>query len=261
MMDTVLDVNDLHAAPYGAPLLQHIDFRLGPGETLGLVGPNGAGKSSLLHCLAGGLPISAGRILLGGTPVAAWPHLQRARSLAMQTQHANLNFPFSVEEVILLGRIPHASGRDADRAVLEEVLAATDTADLRRRPYTRLSGGERQRVQLARAVAQVWRSGDAPQRLLMLDEPSAALDPAHQRMVMDVVAGVAGGGCAVLIASHDFNLLSAHVDRLLVMQAGRQFACGRPDEVLTERLFDQVFEVPVQVIPHPESGRPVVIQR
>ncbi len=260
-MGALLEVRDVHASPYGAALLRNIDFQLEPGATLGLVGPNGAGKSSLLHCVAGGLPISSGAIALGGTPLENWPQLQRARCLAMQTQHASLNFPFSVEEVVLLGRIPHASGFAADRAILEEVLEATDTAELRERRYTRLSGGERQRVQLARAVAQLWREEDAAGRLLLLDEPSAALDPAHQRMVMNVVARIAASGCAVIIASHDFNLLSAHVDQVLVMREGRQHACGSPREVLTEELFDEIFQVPVRIVAHPVSGRPLVIQQ
>ncbi|MFV8816377.1 heme ABC transporter ATP-binding protein [Haliea sp. E17] len=260
-MTALLDVQHLSAAPYGAPLLRDIHFQLAAGETLGLVGPNGAGKSSLLHCVAGSLPGNGGTVTLAGRELADWPRLQRARALAVQTQHAALNFPFSVEEVILLGRIPHASGRAADRAVLEEVLAATDTAALRQRPYTQLSGGEKQRVQLARAAAQLWRPEDSAARLLLLDEPSAALDPSHQRMVMEVVAGMAASGCAVIIASHDFNLLSANVDRLLVMRDGSQYACGSPAEVLTGPVFDAVFAVPVEVIPHPVSGRPVVIQR
>ncbi len=259
-MDTLLQVRELCAAPYGSALLQGIDFRLGPGQTLGLVGPNGAGKSSLLHCIAGGLPLSGGSVSLAGRALAHWPQLERARALAVQTQHAALNFPFSVEEVVLLGRIPHASGSAVDRQILEEVLAATDTASLRQRPYTQLSGGEKQRVQLARAVAQVWRAADSPARLLLLDEPSAALDPAHQRMVMQVVSRIAADGCSVLIASHDFNLLASQVDQLLVMRAGSQHAFGRPGEVLTETLFEEVFEVPVHVTAHPQSGRPVIIQ-
>ncbi len=255
-----LIVEGLHAAPYGPALLRDIGFQLEPGEVLGLIGPNGAGKSSLVHCIAGGLPVTRGSIRFAGQDLAQWQAPERARAIAVQTQHSSLNFPFSVEEVILLGRIPHASGRSADLAVLEEVLEATDTASLRRRSYTQLSGGERQRVQLARTVAQVWRREDAGQRLLMLDEPSAALDPAHQRMVLQVVARVAADGCSVIIASHDFNLLASRVDRLLVMREGGQFAFGPPEAVLTPAVFEQVFDIPALVLPHPVSGRPMVVQ-
>jgi heme transport system ATP-binding protein len=256
----LLQVNAASAAPYGEPLLHKIDFRLPAGKVLGLIGPNGCGKSTLLHTIAGGISLDTGSIELQGKPLRAWPQLERARSLAMQVQHAALNFPFTVEEVVLLGRIPHASGASCDHQIVQEVLAATDTLSLCRRPYTQLSGGEKQRVQLARAVAQVWRSEDAPARLLLLDEPNSALDLAHQRMVLDLVARLARDGCAVILATHDFNLLSAHADSLLVLQDGRQHSFGAPPEVISPEMFAQVFGVEVLVQNHPTSGRPMVIQ-
>ncbi len=258
---SVLSVTAACAAPYGTPLLQDIAFTLEAGQVLGLMGPNGAGKSSLLHCLAGGIPITSGEILLSGQPIHSWQQLTRARALSMQVQHSALNFPFSVEEVILLGRSPHTSGNACDRKVLEEVMAATDASDLRHRPYTQLSGGEKQRVQLARAVAQVWREEDAPDRLLLLDEPNSALDLSHQRMVLELVAELANSGCAIILATHDFNLLSAHANQLLVMQDGEQHNHGTPHAVLTPAMFKEVFEVDVLVQAHPENNSPLVIHK
>lgn len=256
----VLTVTAVNAAPYGPSLLRDIHFSLRPGEILGLIGPNGAGKSTLLHALAGGIAADSGQVLLNGRKLADWSPLDRARALAMQSQHGTLNFPFTVEEVILLGRMPHASGREVDLAIVDEVLAATDTAALRRRPYTQLSGGEKQRVQLARAVAQVWRSEDSPCRLLLLDEPNSALDLAHQRMVMEQVAALAASGCAIVLATHDFNLLASHADTLLVLQEGRQHSHGTAATVLNEAMFAEVFDVQVMVHPHPGNGSPLVIQ-
>jgi iron complex transport system ATP-binding protein len=256
---SVLAIDQLHSAPYGQPLLQGISLELAPGEVVGLLGPNGAGKSSLLHTIAGGLPGGERHVQLGGRPLADWSPLERARRLAMQTQHPSLNFPFSVAEVVLMGRIPHASGRDCDHTILEQVLAGTDTADLARRPYTQLSGGEKQRVQLARCVAQVWRKQDAPCRLLLLDEPSSALDLAHQRMVMDLVNTLSDSGCAVLMASHDVNLLASRCDRLLVLQSGRQHSYGTPADVLTPETFAAVFGAEVLVQPHPRRDTPMVL--
>ncbi|RLQ22808.1 heme ABC transporter ATP-binding protein [Seongchinamella sediminis] len=256
-----LQLRNLCASPWGSPLLRDINFALASGDVLGLIGPNGAGKSSLLHCIAGGLPASAGQLLLGGEPLADIPTRQRARCIAMQVQHPLLNFPFTVEEVILLGRTPHASGQRGVRQILREVMAATDTAGLARRPYTQLSGGEKQRVQLARAVAQVWREEDAPQRLLLLDEPNSALDLHHQQMVLELVGQLASRGCAVLLASHDCNLLSPRVDHLLLLDKGAQAAYGTPAEVLTREMFSQVFAVQVHIQAHPGNGAPLVIQR
>ncbi len=259
-MMTALQIKQLDTAPYGEQLLQGIELELAEGELLGLIGPNGSGKSSLLHTIAGGLPIDGGSIVIHQRPLQQWGHEERARALSMQSQHASLNFPFSVEEVILLGRIPHASGAAQDTKILEEVLLATDTAGLRHRPYTQLSGGEKQRVQLARAVAQVWRSEDAPGRLLLLDEPSSALDMAHQRMVLDLITTLRSEGCAVILSSHDFNLLSGHADKFLVLQDGKQYSFGSPAEVLTTNMFTEVFSVDVLIQDHPGNNAPLVIQ-
>lgn len=254
-----LSLQSLCAAPYGSPLLHNITLELQAGEVLGVIGPNGAGKSSLLHCIAGGIPSSDGQVLFNGIPMQSLKLQQRARCIAMQVQHSALSFPFSVEEVILLGRTPHATGWRRDRQILEEVLAATDTEDLAQRPYTQLSGGEKQRVQLARAVAQVWCDQDAPRRLLLLDEPNSALDLAHQRMVLELVGKMASTGCTVVLATHDFNLLSPHTDRLLVMHNGAQYACGTASQVLRSSMFREVFAVDVVIQKHPGSDAPLVI--
>ncbi|MFV0275995.1 MAG: heme ABC transporter ATP-binding protein [Parahaliea sp.] len=254
-----LAIRHAAAAPGGQTLLAGIDFNLAPGAVLAVLGPNGAGKSTLLHALAGGIALSAGAVLLDGRPLAAWPRLQRARALALLPQQSPLCFPFSVEEVIRLGRVPHATGAGADGTVIEEVMAATDTARLRQRLYTRLSGGERQRVQLARVLAQVWRASDSATRVLLLDEPTGALDLEHQRLIMDSVAQLAARGCAVVMVVHDFNLAAREADQLLVLDQGRQVCLGRPAEVLTEQLFRNIFRVQVHIGRHPHNGAPQVM--
>jgi iron complex transport system ATP-binding protein len=246
------------AAPWGYPLLHNIDIELGAGNILGIVGPNGAGKSSLLGVLCGQIPLSQGSLSLSGRPVADWPPLERARAIAVLPQHSALNFPFTVEEVILLARTPHATGNSIDRQIIEEVMAVTDTLSLRQRPYTQLSGGERQRVQLARVVAQLWRAADAPARLLLLDEPNNALDPAHQQMVLSLIAQLAADGVAVALVMHDFNLVATVADQVMVLDSGRSVATGTPLEVFTEAMFAQVFKVSVHRSLHPTSGRPMV---
>jgi heme transport system ATP-binding protein len=255
----LLDVAGLGAAPWGRPLLEAIDFQLAAGEILAVIGPNGAGKSSLLHTLAGGIPASTGSIRLQGRPLAHWPRLARARALALLPQQSPLAFPFSVEEVIQLGRSPHATGAAEDRAVLAAVMQATDTASLRQRLYTQLSGGERQRVQLARVLAQLWRPADSPVRLLLLDEPNSGLDLKHQQLMATTVSRLAAGGCAVVLIAHDFNFAARLAQRILVLQGGRQVALGTPAQVLTRDLFREVFEVDLQLGAHPDGGAPLVL--
>lgn len=255
----VLQLDGVSAAPWGAPLLQRISLALEPGRVLGLAGPNGAGKSSLLRLIAGDIAPDTGSLRVGGRAPGDWPRRQLARRLAFLPQLSLLNFPYTVEEVVSLGRIPHDTGAAADGLILDQVMAATDTIDLRGRLYTRLSGGEKQRVQLARVFSQVWDAGVGG--LLLLDEPTTALDLSHQRLVLAAVRALAARGCAVVLSIHDLNLVAGLADTIAVLQAGALAACGSPADVFTEQLFREVFAIDVIIQRHPHSGQPLVISR
>ena len=253
---TVLALEKVTTRPWGPPLLEAIDIALEAGEILGVVGPNGAGKSSLLRLVSGDLPAHAGTISFLGKPLAQWALRERACRLAVLPQLSQLDFPYTVEEVVGLGRTPHETGSASDREIVREAMAALDVDALRHRRYTELSGGERQRAQLARVFAQVWRPGE---RLLLLDEPTSALDLAHQQQVMAVVTALAASGCTVVMVVHDINLLAAHADRLLALHRGRTYALGPPREVINEALFRDVFDARVHLGRHPVSGEPLVL--
>ncbi len=256
----LLRLQQVGASPWqGRRLLQDIDFSLGAGEILSILGPNGAGKSSLLNLLCGAILPDQGLYQFLGRPFADWGTDERARSQAVLPQQSALNFPFTVAEVVRLGRTPHSSGAREDEVIARQCMQATDTLALRRQLYTQLSGGEKQRVQLARVLAQIWRAEDAPARLLLLDEPTSALDLAHQRLVLQQVRQLAAAGCSVVMILHDFNLAARYSDRCLLLSGGRQQALGTPAEVLTSRVLQQVFEAPVDVMPHPRDGLPVVL--
>lgn len=238
--------------------LEDISLSVAPGEMLGVIGANGAGKSTLVQAVMGDLAVS-GQVLFDGRPLAAWPARERARRVACLAQASPLSFPFLCRDVVALGRSPHGSGRQADAAIVAEAAAAMDIGPLLDRVYTRLSGGERQRVQLARVLAQVWRAEDAGDRLLLLDEPVAALDLRHQSQVMQTLRRLAGEGVAVLFVVHDLTLAAAHADRLLALGAGRCIAAGPPAAVVTEAVLAEVFGARVRIIAHPDTGAPVVL--
>ena len=166
------------AAPWGQALLKDIAFTLQPGTVLGLAGPNGAGKSSLLQLIAGDIQPSTGQLTFCDRSLTEWPPQERAQRLAFLPQMSLLSFPYTVEEVVRLGRIPHSSGYQGDSDIVEQALDLTDTASLRHRLYTQLSGGEKQRTQLARIFAQILGQESLSGSLLLLDEPTSALD--HQ---------------------------------------------------------------------------------
>lgn len=256
----VISLTSVCAAPWGEELLSDIDFSLAQGQVMSILGPNGAGKTSLLNLLCGSVLPTRGQFTLGDQPLTDWPIRERARAQAVLPQQSSLNFPYTVEEVVLLGRTPHASGTTIDAQILDETLQATDTSDLRHRIYTQLSGGEKQRVQLARVFAQLWRAQDSETRLLLLDEPTSALDLSHQQLIMDSVRELARQGCAIVLVLHDFNLAARHTDLCLVLDGGRQRALGTPAQVLTPELFRQVFGVEVSVQEHPAGNFPLVIQ-
>ncbi|WP_373186698.1 heme ABC transporter ATP-binding protein [Halopseudomonas sp.] len=253
----MLTVSRLGCARGGCQILHDINFRLEAGEVLAVLGTNGAGKSTLLATLSGELPPAEGEILLGGRALESWPADERARRLAVLPQSSSLAFAFSVEEVVLLGRLPHASGREADRRIAAEAMQAADIEHLRQRSYLTLSGGERQRVHLARVLAQIWDSSEPA--CLLLDEPTASLDLAHQRLILQQAQEIAQRGNAVLLVLHDLNLAARYADRLLLLDRGAVSALGSAWGVLEAERIKRVFGVEVQVVPHPQLDCPLII--
>jgi iron complex transport system ATP-binding protein len=249
----------------GRRLLDGVDLTLTAGEVLVLLGANGAGKSTLLKCLAGEMAPEQGQIWLNRRPLQRWPALDVARRRGVLPQASPLNFPFTVLEVVLMGRIPHAgNGRlgapATDLAIAAEALAAAEADHLAERRYTTLSGGERQRVHLARVLAQLWEPlPGAEPRWLLLDEPTSSLDLAHQHAVLALVKHWAGPDMGILVVLHDLNLAAQYADRIAVLKSGRLLALGTPAEVLKPEPIQVAFGLPVRVLPHPELQCPLVV--
>ena len=238
----------------GGPVLRDVSFAVGAGELVALCGPNGAGKSTLLRLLLGLHAPSSGQVTLAGRPLAALTRRQIARHAALLPQDAPADVPLSVREAVSLGRLPHLGRLQpetaADVEAVDRALAATDTTALGDRPVTELSGGERHRVHLARALAQ-----EAP--LLLLDEPIAGLDIAHQLAAMDLLRATADAGRAVVVALHDLALAARRCDRMLLLSGGALAADARPAEVLTPEALARVFGVRAGVRLDAE-GRPLI---
>jgi len=255
----LLELDNLSVSMGGSQCLHTVSLQLAAGEVGAVIGPNGAGKTTLLRAVAGELQPSAGVVRIGGRAHHQWPLQERARHMAVLPQASALNFPYRVEEVVALGRIPHSTGRQVDDAIVTEALAALDILHLRHRLYPQLSGGEKQRTQLARVMAQIWRAEDASERLLLLDEPTASLDLGHQQQLMDRVRAFATRGVAVLMVLHDINLALHSADRLLALHQGHLVADGPVAQVLSADLLHQLFGANVELFHHPRTGRPVVL--
>ena len=236
-------------------VFRNVTFELRPGELVALCGPNGAGKSTLLRVLVGMQRSHAGQVLLGGDPVGRLSRREIARRAALLPQDAPAELPLTVRESVALGRLPHLGRFEtegkADVAAVDRALEATDTAALANRPVTDLSGGERHRVHLARALAQ-----EAP--LVLLDEPTAGLDLAHQLQALDLLRATVDQGRGALIAIHDLTLAARSCDRLLLLAEGELRADGPPEEVLTPETLARFFAVRATV-ERDERGRPIVV--
>lgn len=242
-------------------LLEDVSLAVAPGEVVAVAGENGAGKSTLLRVLSGDAPPQSGRALMNGRPLEAWRLEERARMRAVLPQDSAVAFGFSALDVALLGRYPHCAGAPGarDEAIARDALARLDVAHLVERDVTTLSGGERARVHLARVLAQL--DDDVPQpRYLLLDEPTASLDLAHQHLALGLAREIAlERRIGVLAVLHDLNLAAQYADRVLLLKHGRVVADGAPEAVLSEALVSFAFSVRALVIPHPGNGRPLVV--
>lgn len=242
----------------GKHLLSNANLRLNSGEFIAIVGPNGAGKTSLLRVLSGEQAPDTGTVQLDGTDLHRWFPRLLARRRAVLPQETLLDFPLTALEVVLMGRMPH--GRSArDRQFAMETLHQADAAHLAHRIYPTLSGGERQRVQLARVLCQLRDDSAAGPGYLLLDEPTAALDLAHQHALLRAVRDLVRSGCGALAILHDLNLAAQFADRIVVMDTGRIVAEGDPETILHPTLIREVYHVDSIVTRHPCLAVPYVI--
>jgi iron complex transport system ATP-binding protein len=245
------------AAAYGRTrVLDGVRLTVEPGGWLAVIGPNGSGKSTLLRCVLG-LHEHEGQVRVDGVPTAGMPRRARARQVAYAPQSPVLPQDVSTRDYVLLGRTPHrallAAPRAVDRQVVADVMARLEIGALAERPLRTLSGGEQQRAVLARALAQ-------QPRVLLLDEPTAALDLGHAQQVLDLVDDLRRqDGLTVLSTLHDLTLAGQYADRLALLSAGRVVAEGAPAEVLTAAALRTHYGARARVVngPHGPAVLPV----
>jgi iron complex transport system ATP-binding protein len=249
------------AYPLGAPgrppfEIRDVTFQLAPGEVLGLIGPNAAGKTTVIRLLSRVLDPLHGEIVIAGLPASRLDRAAIARQIAVVPQDVPQGFPYTVQQLVLMGRFPHAPGRffesRDDVAIAREAMALTGVEALAAEPLDRLSGGERRRVVLARALAQ-------RPRLLVLDEPTAHLDLRYQAECVALLRRLhRDDGLGILLVSHDLNLAAEVSDRLLLMAGGATVGAGTPEEIMQEAVLEAVYGCRVVVDKHPATRKPTV---
>ena len=237
---SLLSAEAIHFEIDGVSILKSIDFQIEAGELVGLIGPNGAGKSSLLRILSGIVDPRQGEVCYENRPLSRISLRDRAQNMGYLVQGARAHWPFSVEKVVGLGRIPYQKwwqqDSDADRQRIESAMVETETLAYRNRVVTTLSGGEQTLVMLARIFASECR-------LVLADEPVAALDPYHQLHVMELLRQHAAGERATIVVLHDLSLAARFCDRLYLLSHGELDCQGGVSEVLTAENIARVYGV------------------
>ncbi len=243
----------------GQTALDSLDLNIEAGEIFCLLGANGAGKSTLLKAMCGDVKPTGGEIYLENRRLSEWDYHELARKRAVLSQHSTLNFPFTAREVALLGRNPHIRGRESkkDLEIVREALQLVEAAHFANQSFPTLSGGEQQCVHLARVLAQIWER--QTERYLLLDEPVASLDLAHQHLTLQTARKFARENTAVLCVLHDLNLAAGYADKIMILQNGRVFALGKPWEVLKSEIIREVFGIDAIVTKHPKLDIPLIV--
>jgi iron complex transport system ATP-binding protein len=238
------------------PAVNGVSLTANAGRITAVVGPNGSGKSTIVRALLGRVPVETGTIRVGGVDVRTLAPRELARRVAVVPQRETLAFPAPVRDLVALGRHPHAHGlarwSAADASAVERALVEAGVADLVDRSSDELSGGEWQRVRIARALAQ-----EAP--ALVLDEPTTFLDVAHEMGVFELLHRLARGGAAILLVSHQLNLVARFADEMVLLHHGTVAASGAPVDVMRGDVLEQVYEWPLVVTRDPAVGAPALV--
>jgi cobalamin transport system ATP-binding protein len=258
-MEPILSLNRVSFMYEISWTLRDIDLEVYEGEILGVLGPNGSGKSTLLKIMDGLLRPQEGETLLRRRPLASLTRTEVAAEIAMVAQENFFRFPFSVLEVVLMGRFPHLRRLqfegDRDMAIALSALRATQVLHLSQRSIHEISGGEKQRVLLARALTQ-------EPAVILLDEPTSYLDLKHKRNVFQLISSLsAERQLGVVLVSHDMDFVAQYCHRVLMMKDGMIRYSGAPEEVFTSDNIEGIYDCPVFVDLNPVTGKPRVSLR
>lgn len=254
---TLIQAIDLNGGYGDEMIVRDVSFQIHKGDFLGIIGPNGSGKSTLLKLISRALPVKGGRVLFEEEDIQHMSLKKLSQKIAFVPQDTMINFPFTVEEIVLMGRIPHLKRLQheskIDRDIALRSLELTDVLSLRNKNINELSAGERQRVIIARALAQ-------EPSLMFLDEPTSHLDIGHEIRLLDLLKKLnKDNSLTVVIVMHDLNLASEYCDRLMLLENGRIYKEGSAKDVLTYQTIEAVYNTIVVVKENPISFKPYCI--
>jgi len=257
----MISLTDISYRTGNRMILKNVSFSVEPGEMLAILGANGAGKSTLLRIARGELKPLKGNITISDRPLSSWAQKDLAQFTAVLQQQTILSLPFTVEEVVMMGRYPHfkSNPSPADHTIVQSALKQAGIRHLAKRSYLQLSGGEQQRVQLARVFAQIWPSGKYATRYLLMDEPGNNLDISHQHNALNLARSFASeGNCAIAIL-HDLNLALQYADKIVLLHQGSVIASGTPATALNEQNISLAYDFPMTIHYHESFEHPLIL--
>lgn len=251
----VLEFDDVHTGYPDREIIKGVSAKIHEGEFVGLIGSNGTGKSTLLKAVSGLLPVTQGKIIIEGVDDRGMTPKERARRMAVVPQSFNIDYDFTVRDIVMMGRNPYLGPReresDKDRQIVEEAMKRTKTLKFADRLFNTLSGGERQKVIIARAIAQ-------DTELILLDEPTSALDMHHAIEVMELIQELNREGKTVLSVLHDLNMAARYCDRMIMLHDGKVIADGAPESVMIQDNLRPIYDMKMLIRKNPLYGKPEV---
>lgn len=253
----MIKINKLGLAYQDKKVIENLSIDFREGEFCALLGPNGAGKSTLLKAMIGYMEPFAGDVEINGTTIKKWHRQELAKQIAIIPQDFQLQFDYTVEELVLMGRFPYLgywqNYTKQDREVVVNILHQLDLTSLKNEQYSQLSGGERRRVSIARALVQ-------ETDILLMDEAFANLDINHQLEIMQLLSKInSEQNKLIILVSHNINLASEYCQRIVMLKQGQVIADGSPAAVIDQKTIHDLYEVELTIINNPVSGQPNLI--
>lgn len=241
-------------------ILQGVSIDFTPGKFHVILGPNGSGKSTFLKVFSGELKPATGTVFYDEKDVFLMSKIAVAQRRSVMSQQADLQFPLSVAEIVMMGRYPHFNYKPSlnDRNICNEIIRKLNIESFLERDYLTLSGGEKQRVQFARTLAQIWEVPAETSRYLYLDEPINNLDIYYQHQFLQSAKSFTNPKTVTVAVLHDINLAIQYADTISLMKDGKLFYHGIPEQVITSELIEEVFRIPIEILVHPTSGKPIL---
>ena len=237
----ILDVQSLNYTINKKVIISDISFNVNEGDFISIIGPNGSGKSTLIKLISDDIKADSGFIEILGKKLADWDPIELAKNRAILPQFNNLSFPFTVIDVIKMGRYA-VEMKENENIIYQKLLEIFDLNDLEKQIYTTLSGGEKQRVQLARVISQIW-SDSYHKKVLFLDEPTAFLDIKHQLSLFKFLKSLNDMGLTIIMVIHDISQAILHSNKIMLMKEAKLIDYGQVDKIINNDLLNEVFDV------------------